>query len=107
MFVAAEIQTMPKSKQRGFLISEVWAFGTTPQLYEIWTGHPHHNSTFKCYLLSNFPSLLLGIGDQDFKKWHKYCIPLYNYPFLFQCLKSKLQVPFKFLDFRFQTEKSV
>ena len=29
----------------------------------------------------------------------------YNYPFLFQCLKFNLQVPFRFFEFVFQTKK--
>ena len=42
----AEIQTMPKAEQKGIRnsdssISNVRAFGTTAQLSEIRTGHPH------------------------------------------------------------------
>ena len=43
------IQTMPKSERKGIQSSDFWAFGTTPQLSEIQTGHPHHNTTFKFY----------------------------------------------------------
>ena len=69
----AEIQTMPKSERKGIgiqtvRISDVWAFGTTPQMSEIRTGHLHHNTTFKWYLLSTFPSSLWGMGDQDLKE---------------------------------------
>ena len=35
---------MPKSERKGVRISDVWAFGTTPQLSEIRTGHLHHNT---------------------------------------------------------------
>ena len=53
-------------------ISDVWALRTTPQLSEIGTGHPYHNTIFKCYLLSTFPSPLWemggGGGVQDFKE---------------------------------------
>ena len=30
-------------------IPDIRAFGTTPQLSEIQTDHPHHNTTFKCH----------------------------------------------------------
>ena len=43
-------------------ISDVWAFKTTPQLSEIQTGHPHHNTTFKCYLLITCSFPLWGMG---------------------------------------------
>ena len=42
-----EIQTMLKSERKGVGISDIWAFGTTPQLSEIQTDHPNHNTTFK------------------------------------------------------------
>ena len=44
-------------------ISDVWAFGTTSQLSESRAGHLHHKRTFKCYLLSTFPSLFGGWGS--------------------------------------------
>ena len=43
-------------------ISDIWASGTTPQQSEFRTGHLCHNTTFKRYLLSTFPSPLWGMG---------------------------------------------
>ena len=42
--LTTEIQTMLKSEQKGVRNSDVWAFGATPQLSEIQTDHPHHNT---------------------------------------------------------------
>ena len=56
----SEIQTMPKPEWKGVRNSDIWAFGTTPQLSEIQT-----NTTFKCYSLSTFAS---GLGGQDLKE---------------------------------------
>ena len=50
-----EIKLRPNPNGRGFRIhtvhiSDIWASGTKPQLSEIQTDHPHHNTTFKCPL---------------------------------------------------------
>ena len=63
---------MLKSERKGVRNSDssdadVWAFGNTPQLPAIGTVKFHHNTTFKCYLLSTFPSPF-GNGDQDLKE---------------------------------------
>ena len=62
-----EIQTMLKLEWKGICIqtiriSDIRAFGTTPQLSKIQTGLPHHNTTFKCYYYA-----LQGDGGQDLK----------------------------------------
>ena len=49
-------------------IQKEGAFGTTYQLSEIWTGHPHNITTFKCYLLSIFPPPSLEDGGSGLKK---------------------------------------
>ena len=70
----AEIQTMAKSEQKEVRNSDSsdfrrLGFGTTPQLFEIQTGHLHHNTTFKCNFLSTFPSPFGGwMGGQDLKE---------------------------------------
>ena len=85
------------------------AFGTTPQLSEIQTGHPHHDTTFKYYLLSTFLSSLWGRreGGSILKRiaLNVVRIVLHNYPFLFQCLKSKLLVRFRFLRVQISDRK--
>jgi len=70
-------------------ISDVWAFGTTPQLSEIRTGHLHHNTTFKCYLLSTYPSPL-GDGGSGLKRKALHVVLCFTIISWFQCLKSKL-----------------
>ena len=40
----AKIQTMLNSERKRVQISDIWAFGTTPQLSEIRTNQPNHNT---------------------------------------------------------------
>ena len=57
----SEILTLLKSEWKGVRNSDVWAFGTTPQLSEIQTGHPHHNTTFRCGTLALYNSIELQL----------------------------------------------
>ena len=109
----AKIQTMQKSEQKGIRnldSSDLGHLGlwNTPQLSEIWTGHPHHNM-YNIWML--FIKYLPPSGDGGSGLKRKalnvvLCFQL-RIPFYFNVWNPNSQVPFWFLECGFQTEESV